>query len=333
MEEALKIEIFKNNMINSKWLYSLIKYKVNKYSLLCLSVEKNFKQFFLWLIESDNTIDLRELLKLIIVFDDDSYIKIILDKIYFELSYADYESIYILSCKMGSSQICIYLTLLLSEISTQYNNIADRILSAGFKAACEIGHLDIIEYLYSCNINKKHCDVGFTIACIKNNINAAKLLCNLCNKYKIYIKNNMIIKYVIRSDIEVALEIGDYNYIINYLNIYELDSDVAHDIFNCSICYDTYDITIRTNCKHYFCPRCIFKWFLIQKNDTCPSCRTRLIIYKFYYKYKQTNKNESENENENISINSELDKIENNKNNREDETQFIIEEDEFNSFI
>lgn len=64
--------------------------------------------------------------------------------------------------------------------------------------------------------------------------------------------------------------------LLNIFNENELESLFNEIIYECHICYEKNVNKMNLKCNHYFCLTCSKKWFLINKNLSCPLCRLNI---------------------------------------------------------
>lgn len=61
----------------------------------------------------------------------------------------------------------------------------------------------------------------------------------------------------------------------------------SHNLYECSICYESHDSIMITNCNHMHCRKCLHNWTQIKRE--CPICRTTVkkCVYQYQYQYIQ----------------------------------------------
>ena len=84
-------------------------------------------------------------------------------------------------------------------------------------------------------------------------------------KWFIKLKPNL---YFIEINNNIITKLG----IMNQINIIDNKINNISYVESCSICYNKSECI--TNCNHFFCIKCIKKWY--SKNNACPYCRTKI---------------------------------------------------------
>ena len=136
---------------------------------------------------------------------------------------------------------------------------------------------EIIDYIYNkidvSDLIRSHDDKIFRILCKSYNF---KMIRYIQEKFDIYDykKENNNILPIIMDSIEYYYENRNYEYIAKKYDM--LICKKKEKLDECMICYEN-ESEIITNCKHYYCKKCIFKWY-IYNNKICPYCRTDIVL-------------------------------------------------------
>lgn len=114
----------------------------------------------------------------------------------------------------------------------------------------------------------------------------------MCKEAKIYVLKFLRYKYkdiydfkvddkdilpIIKDSPEYYYFNNEYDKIVDYYKITKIKKDIDIQEY-CSVCYEN-NGNLETNCGHYYCERCIFKWYIF-KLQSCPYCRQDIEIDK-----------------------------------------------------
>ena len=176
----------------------------------------------------------------------------------------DYKKILYIAIKNDHLSICKWI------LNTNNTNNTNIDIFGFFYLACLHGKLEISKYIY---YNYKNIEITY-----KNNLIFKKFIYIHKNfEYKIFNKYIEITKWFIKLKpnlyfIEINNNIITKLGIMNQINIIDNKINNISYVESCSICYNKSECI--TNCNHFFCIKCIKKWY--SKNNACPYCRTKI---------------------------------------------------------
>ena len=150
------------------------------------------------------------------------------------------------------------------------------------KTLCNKQYIEMLEWLTK-NIDitdliRDNDDEIFINMCDKYNTLTIRFLVDKFDIYSFKIDDDNVIA-IIKDTPEYYYEHEEYEKIIE---LYEMKKNNKEWIENvCMVCYDN-TANIKTNCNHYYCKFCIFKWY-IYKSEQCPYCRTDINLQNSSY--------------------------------------------------
>ena len=182
--------------------------------------------------------------------------------------HANDEEIFRFACWNGHLEIVQWLWQLDQNIDIHKNN------EEPFRYACSRRHLNIAQWLRQLDQNidiHVYNDVIFISACVNNLFEVAKWLLTLCHYYFVEIRNGKIIKWKIKDENDIILELvqnNKYNEAITKLNIKSMSTKNIHE---CIVCYDEPIEIIELPCCHTLCLESIVR-FNVRNKITIKKC-------------------------------------------------------------
>ena len=182
------------------------------------------------------------------------------------------ERIFRLTCANGRLETAKWLLNLDQNIDIHIEN------EHAFRSACAKGHLEVAKWLWQLGQNINMCaqnDEAFKFACQWGNLKIAQWLSTSCNDYLMIIENGKIIKWLIKDENYIILELienNKYDQAIQKLNIKSMSTEENNE---CIICHDEPTNIIQLPCRHTLCLEAIVRFMVINsiKTKKCFYCQ------------------------------------------------------------
>ena len=67
-----------------------------------------------------------------------------------------------------------------------------------------------------------------------------------------------------------SVPLPDLKILFNVITVYVIAQE-------CDICFENCSCFVKLPCNHEFCENCMYTWFCLLKNTSCPSCRSCIV--------------------------------------------------------
>jgi len=152
-----------------------------------------------------------------------------------------------------------------------------------FKSCCMYDNLDLAKWMWNKFVNidvRINSDIIFINCCEDNQFHVVQWLCTIEPSYEIITDNLNILRWRIRDNVLIQLDIldTDYNKVLSNLSIdTQIMSSPTTD--NCLICLEPHDAIIRLPCQHHYCLESLIRFYeCTQTKEVCIYCSR---AYKF----------------------------------------------------
>ena len=178
------------------------------------------------------------------------------------------DELFIFACENGHLETAQWLWQLDQNIDIHTQN------EIAFRFACRNGHLEIAKWLWQLGQNiDMHAknDEAFRYSCLHDHIEIAQWLCTLCDYYYILICNNKIIKWLIKDENPMILELIENNKYNEAISKLKIKSESTKNKHECLVCYDEPINIIQLPCHHTLCLETIIRFHVIN-NSVMKKC-------------------------------------------------------------
>ena len=136
-------------------------------------------------------------------------------------------------------------------------------------------HLKVIKWLWQLdqNINIHANDEdAFRLACVKGNLGMAKWLCTLCANYFIEEKDNKIVRWFIKDENHIILDLIENNKYLEAINRLKIIKSTELNTDECIVCKDNHQEIIKLPCSHTYCLESLIRFYIVNTNIKTKKC-------------------------------------------------------------